>query len=837
MKKLMLGLMLACAATVVKAEMVTYLDCDAEIGMFNNATVECTAVTSETTTFADGGWYVAKGANTCNKITVSGAAHLILADGAELTVSKGIRVAKGNSLTIYGQDEGNGKLMTYGGSSSPYTCSGIGGGVAGESCGAITVNGGVVVAEGGGVGIGGATGAMGNPLFGGGGPGGDGGSLTVNGGFVTASKIGGGEGGPASGGNGPAGRGTAVIFRGGVTEARNGIFTDGDPILGSSMKVTGNFNKGSYIKVEDQSGPSTKDVTFVLGDGVIGITTDFTGESQSEGNRVTLKDVEVGTRIGIIEVTCALGFEYHGVTEFVVSATEMPHGLNATQIETRESVEYAVPGESALSVVRNVSSVFPGPNTFTNGGWYVATARQSCGVIEVNGSANLILADGAELTVDGGIRVTEGNSLTIYGQNAGTGRLIANGAEGCAGIGGGGPGAKGTDGHAPYTSGKIGGSGGSCGTVTINGGVVTATAGRGAAGIGGGMGGTGGNGWAGSTTGTLESEFYYVNGGAGGAGGNGGVLIINAGQVTATGGTGAPDIGGGNGGTGGAGGAELGYEYVIGDGGAGGVGGAGGSVTVNGGMLTATRIGGGAGGIGGVKGEYGSDGAVGDGGAGVTATFRGGVTEAQNGIFTEGELNLGENMVVTGEFNKAAYIKIAEKPGPTCTGGDIEEIEDGVWVVKPTGNATEVTITGLAEGETVAGVKIGDYVVPSAAFVGFGAGATEGVFSLALDPEGEVNGVKVKPIIGELDDGEGGVATQPFVVGEGGVAVTVKAIPGLKYELLRTGALAAPAAENGGGTVWGVVGEPVVAKDATVTLKDGNPPEGAAFYRVVVSVP
>ena len=49
--------------------------------------------------------------------------------------------------------------------------------------------------------------------------------------------------------------------------------------------------------------------------------------------------------------------------------------------------------------------------------------------------------------------------------------------------------------------------------------------------------------------------------------------------------------------------------------------------------------------------------------------------------------------------------------------------------------------------------------------------------------------------------------------------------------------LAAPVGENADGTEWGVVGEPVVAKDATVTLKDGEPPEGAAFYRVEVSAP
>ena len=65
--------------------------------------------------------------------------------------------------------------------------------------------------------------------------------------------------------------------------------------------------------------------------------------------------------------------------------------------------------------------------------------------------------------------------------------------------------------------------------------------------------------------------------------------------------------------------------------------------------------------------------------------------------------------------------------------------------------------------------------------------------------------------------------------------MTVKAIPGLNYELWRAGALAAPAGESAGGTVWGVVGESVVAEATTVTLTDGEPPEGQAFYRVVVS--
>ena len=48
--------------------------------------------------------------------------------------------------------------------------------------------------------------------------------------------------------------------------------------------------------------------------------------------------------------------------------------------------------------------------------------------------------------------------------------------------------------------------------------------------------------------------------------------------------------------------------------------------------------------------------------------------------------------------------------------------------------------------------------------------------------------------------------------------------------------VAGPPGAFGGGYA-GTVCESVVAKDATVTLTDGEPPKGQAFYRVVVSVP
>ena len=79
--------------------------------------------------------------------------------------------------------------------------------------------------------------------------------------------------------------------------------------------------------------------------------------------------------------------------------------------------------------------------------WYVITGTDVVydkGIV-IHGNVNLILADGATLTVMGdenannaGIQVSgEGNSLTIYGQANQSGQLIATGGANAAGIGGG----------------------------------------------------------------------------------------------------------------------------------------------------------------------------------------------------------------------------------------------------------------------------------------------------------------------------------------------------------------------------------------------------------------
>ena len=145
------------------------------------------------------------------------------------------------------------------------------------------------------------------------------------------------------------------------------------------------------------------------------------------------------------------------------------------------------------------------------------------------GDATIILKDGKTNSVKGfhenypGIDVPSGKTLTIQGETAGTGKLIASSNGKGAGIGGG------------YII--------DCGNIEIKGGDVTSTGYGGAAGIGSGYGGNCGNI-------TIRGGVVTANGGSNGAGiGSGsyanscGNIEISGGTVTATGGFSAAGIG------------------------------------------------------------------------------------------------------------------------------------------------------------------------------------------------------------------------------------------------------------------------------------------------------
>lgn len=199
-------------------------------------------------------------------------------------------------------------------------------------------------------------------------------------------------------------------------------------------------------------------------------------------------------------------------------------------------------------------------STAWNGGdgdvWYVVTENVEIGErVEVSGAVNLVLCDGVTLTAEKGIHVTGGNSLTIYGQEAGDGRIYATAIEEQAAIGG-----------------NIDEPGG---ILTINGGTIDVKDGVDAAGIGGGFGNNGTGGYI-----TINNGNVYAKGGSQAAGIGGGAhaggtenaekIIINGGMIEATGGGYGAGIGGGRNQNGGC-------------------------IEINGGCITATGINGGAG--------------------------------------------------------------------------------------------------------------------------------------------------------------------------------------------------------------------------------------------------
>ena len=202
-----------------QTENVTYLDYDASTGAFTNAFRVCTFVTSETRTLEDG-WYAVKGDVAIPagvQLVVHGTAHLILCDGAKLSIEEPGIVASGEghaavavakpvaSLAIYGQNLGSGMLVAKGGAGElqGYGGAGIGGD---GTCpgGEVTINGGTVMAIGGkhAAGIGG-------------GDNGWGGEVTINGGTVTA------KGGDhaADIGSGAEGSGGTLTISGGAINA------------------------------------------------------------------------------------------------------------------------------------------------------------------------------------------------------------------------------------------------------------------------------------------------------------------------------------------------------------------------------------------------------------------------------------------------------------------------------------------------------------------------------------------------------------------------------------------------------------------------------------------
>ncbi|WP_296628878.1 hypothetical protein, partial [uncultured Negativibacillus sp.] len=91
----------------------------------------------------------------------------------------------------------------------------------------------------------------------------------------------------------------------------------------------------------------------------------------------------------------------------------------------RAGVTYIDADGQTKTLTENYTTVYT-DTTSWNDGWYVVSGTVEIGQrVTVTGDVKLILADGCNLTVNGGIEVEGTNSLTIYAQSTGSGTLTA----------------------------------------------------------------------------------------------------------------------------------------------------------------------------------------------------------------------------------------------------------------------------------------------------------------------------------------------------------------------------------------------------------------------------
>ncbi len=450
-------------------------------------------------------WLVVNSDETISsRITVTGTVNLILCDGNTLTASNGITVEEGNTLNIYGQENGTGQLNATS-SNNDAAIGGIGGtdgtdgsnGNAGKNAGIITIHGGTVTVSSNatGIGIGGGSGGKGGSgadgsggtngtggtggagsTGGTGGAGGDGGTVSIYGGKVNVtSSIGGGTGGTGGG------AGTGGI--GGYGAAGNIGGTGG---AGGSGGTGGNGGTGSTVSIYGGEVNVTSGITGGAG-GTGG--TGGTGGYGGNGGFKTDGPFGDGGTGGNGGSGGTGGYGGDGGTVSIYGG----------KVNVTSSIGGGTGGIGGTGGKGGKGGEPPSGRRGGNGG-----SGDDGGTGGNGGTGSTVRIYGGEVNVTSGI--TGG-----AGGNGGSGGSGGNGSGG--GFNGVGYGTGGTGGNG--CSGGTGGTGGDGGTVSIYGGKVNVTSLIGSGGNKG-TGGSGGSGGNGGTGGT------YGENGTGGAEGDDG---------------------------------------------------------------------------------------------------------------------------------------------------------------------------------------------------------------------------------------------------------------------------------------------------------------------------
>jgi len=613
------------SAAVHADEAVSYISksWDSENNIIVKTTQTCSTyevVSDSTTKFEDGKWYVVNSnVVVSDRITTEGTANLILCDGYTLTANGGISVNYGTTtLNIFSQQNDNGilvassdndnnaaigsnynwdqgKINIYGGDITAHgglKSAGIGRGYY-SSEGTITIYGGTITAssEQYGAGIGG-------------GHSGNGGTITIYDGTIVATSGSGTTGDGAGIGASYYGDDTMIvnIYGGDITAKSFGYGAGiGGANLGAIREVNiygGDINAigGPFGGAGIGGGYKGHGADVTINDGTV-ITVGGTGAAgigqgaeQIYSNHQLNYDYSTGL--------CLFGDDFENPTTkrtysdpdydstrwpYMTVKLDLPEVSYITRSWDSENKK-VIEETKTCNLYKPVTSEL---TSWGNDKWYVFSGTGLMdGRIVVNGTANLIIEDGAMWHV--GISVNEGNTLNIYGQSEGkkSGQLRATGIGGDANQNGGtiniysgtiysngdgegaaiGGGANANGGEITIYGGEVnaggtnrgagigGGNKGDGGTITIYGGKVDSGGGsNGGSGIGGGSQGNGGiiNIYGGEIGASGSASDVSGAGIGGGNKGNGGTVTIYGGFISTGGGYSGAGIGGGYQGSGG----------------------------------------------------------------------------------------------------------------------------------------------------------------------------------------------------------------------------------------------------------------------------------------------
>ena len=459
-------------------------------------------VSSTTTAMQSGCWYVvSEDATVADRITVNGDVNLVLCDGATLTAEQGISVTDGNSLTIYSQSGNTGKLVASvpNADGSMYNAA-IGGDRDDRAhntgtpvkAGTINIHGGDINATAvyGAAGIGQAR---------------EGEASTIN---IYGGKI------TASGGTGIGGTG-ATVHLGWCRESDDFINSKGfrgTVVFDKAFAIDGtNFGATLESIAGKKIVPTTKNFYTVT----------FQPNNDSQMDALCMLS---GTTIPEPDIPFKARHQFAGWYDnvgFSGSAYDFTTAVNRTftlyaKWDNVAPISYI---DADGHTVNDFTDYTPLENCYTElpeGTYFVGKNTTVSSRIELGGTVNLILGDGATLTAEKGIHVAEYNTLNIFVQRAGTGALTASVASGTA---------IGAD-NSDYSIGLR-----QAGTIRIYGGIITANTGAFSNAIGGARGVGSGDIYiyGGTVTATAGEHGFAIGSGSFG----GGTISILGGKITA----------------------------------------------------------------------------------------------------------------------------------------------------------------------------------------------------------------------------------------------------------------------------------------------------------------